>query len=180
MLGQSSKWSRQARRVAVVGATICALVATLALGACGAATQASNHGPISIDPTSVGTTSAGSIPGGVMAVRPCPGEVSDATQAGALALILTPSSTAGSLHIGEQAQVRLPATLHWTLTSQPTLLSAVGVAGGQDTTLNVCYWTFRAQSTGNETLNFSGAQPCDQPSSCDTATTPYTFTITVS
>jgi hypothetical protein len=178
MFGQSSKW--QARRAAMVGATICVLAATLALGACGAAAQSANHGPISIDPTSAGTTSAGSIPGGGMAVRPCPGDVSDATQAGALALILTPGNSAGSLRVGEQAQVRLPAALHWTLTSQPTLLSAVGVAGGQDTTLNVCYWTFRAQTAGSETLNFSGAQPCDQPSSCDTSTTPYTFTITVS
>lgn len=107
--------------------------------------------------------------------------VGDATQAGALALILTPSSAAGALHVGDEAQVRLPATLHWTLASQPpSLLSAVGTAGGQDTSLNVCYWTFKAQSAGSATLHFSGVQPCDQPSGCDTAVTEQDVTITVS
>lgn len=178
MFVQALAW--RARRAVGAGATISVLVATLALGACGAAPQPANHGAAGAGSTSAGSTSVGSIPGGGMAVRPCPGVVSDATQAGAPALILTPDNLAGSLHVGEQAQVRLPATLHWTLTNQPTLLSAVGVAGGQDTTLNVCYWTFKAQSAGSEALHFSGVQPCDQPGSCDTSTTPYTFTITVS
>jgi hypothetical protein len=106
--------------------------------------------------------------------------VGDATQVGSVALILTPSSAAGSLHTGELAQVRLPATLHWTLTSQPGLLSGVGTAGGQDTTLNDCYWTFRTQSAGSATLHFSGVPPCDNPGACSNATTEQDFTITVS
>jgi hypothetical protein len=174
MVGQPAGWHGRARRALTVGAAICLLAATLALGACGAAAQASNHA------ASSGSASVGSIPGGGMAVRPCPGEVGDATQVGSLALTLTQSDAAGSLHVGEQAQVRLPASLHWTLTSQPALLSSVGIAGGQDTTLNICYWSFRAQSAGSATLRFTGVPPCDNPGSCDSVTTEQDFTITVS
>jgi hypothetical protein len=160
----------------MICATIGILLATLALGACGAAQSQSSS-----ETTAGGsTTGGGVIPGGGMAVRPCPGAVSDATQVGPLALTLTQSNAAGSLHVGEDAQVRLPASLHWTLTSQPSNMSMQGVAGGQDSTLDVCFWTFKAQSAGSATLRFSGVQPCDQPGSCSNATTEQDFTITVS
>lgn len=177
MLGWASMGNGVARRGALVGAVAGLLVATLALGACGATPQKTQAAGTS---TTTNTTSVGSIPGGGMAVRPCPGAVSDATQAGAIALVLTPSSASGSLHVGDLAQVRLPASEHWTLLSQPALLASVATAGGQDSSLNVCFWTFRAQSAGSETLKFSGAQPCDNPGSCSNATTEQDFTITVS
>ncbi len=115
-----------------------------------------------------------------MAIRPCPGAVSDATQAGSIALILTPGQSSGSLHVGELAQVRLPTTEHWTLLSQPSLLASVATAGGQDNALNACFWTFRAQSAGGETLKFSGMAPCEQPGACSTAAVEQDFTITIS
>ncbi|HEX8995416.1 MAG TPA: hypothetical protein VF812_05260 [Ktedonobacterales bacterium] len=168
-----------ARRGARLGAVTCLLAATLALGACGASAQSSASR--SQQPAATSTSAGGMIPGGGMAVRPCPGAVSDATQVGAVALTLTPSASSGALHVGELAQVRLPASLHWTLASQPTSLASVATAGGQDTSLNVCYWTFRAQSAGSVTLRFSGVQPCDNPPSntCSSATTEQDFTITV-
>ncbi len=165
----------------MVGATACLLLATLALAACGAATGSRGTAGGSGSDASSGSTSVGSIPGGGMAVRACPGQVSDATTVGALALILTPAHSAGSLHVGELAQTRLPATYHWTLTGQPAQLSGVGEAGGQDSTLNVCYWTFRAVSAGTITLHFSGAPPCDPPAvACSNVTVEQNFTITVS
>lgn len=171
-----------ARRGLMVGATLCLLAPTLALGACGAA-QRSQAASGATTSAIGGTSSVGGIPGGGMAVRPCPGQVGDASQVGAIALTLTPGHAAGGLHVGELAQIRLPAGMHWTLNDQPgALLSTVGEAGGQDTTLNVCYWTFRAQSAGSVTLHFSGTPPCDNPPTnpCSNAIVAQSFTITVS
>ncbi|HET9109822.1 MAG TPA: hypothetical protein VFN78_03245 [Ktedonobacterales bacterium] len=173
MIGWSS-----ARRGALAGVTVATLLATMALGACGASPQSqAKQGA-----TSPTATTGGVIPGGGggMAVRPCPGAVSDATQAGSIALILTPGKTSGSLHVGELAQVRLPTSDHWTLLSQPTLMASVATAGGQDNALNACFWTFRAQSAGSETLKFSGMAPCEQPGACSTAVSEQDFTITIS
>ena len=172
------------RRALAAGATVCLLVTTLALGACGASTQAIQTPPYRGTASGSATSTAsggGVIPGGGMAVRPCPGQVSDATQVGALSLTLTQKNSTGSLQVGELVQVRLPTTLHWALNNQPTHLTSVGEAGGQDTTLNVCYWTFRAESAGTDTLNFSGTQPCDNVTTgCDQAIILQRFTITVS
>lgn len=116
-----------------------------------------------------------------MAVRPCPGTTGGAADAGALALVLTSSAASGDLHVGELAQVRLPASLHWTLDGQTDHLTGVGSAGAQDSALNVCYWTFRATSLGSATLHFSGVQPCEGPASgCSTVAVDQNFTITVS
>lgn len=186
MFGWLSATHGMTRRALATGATVCLLVATLALGACGASTQTIHTPPYrgttgGSAATATSTASGGVIPGGGMAVRPCPGQVSDATQVGALALTLTKNNSTGSLHVGELAQVRLSATLHWALNSQPTHLTSVGEAGGQDTTLNVCYWTFRAESAGTDTLNFSGTQPCDNVTTgCDQSIILQKFTITVS
>ena len=168
-----------ARRGLMAGVTVATLLATLALGACGASTPSQAKQGTSSGGTA---TTGGVIPGGGggMAVRPCPGAVSDATQAGSVALILTPGKTSGSLHVGELAQVRLPTADHWTLLSQPSLMTSVATAGGQDNTLNACFWTFQAQSAGTETLKFSGMQPCDQPGACSTAVVQQVFTITIS
>jgi hypothetical protein len=170
MLGSIAVWRGQARLAPLA----CLLVMALALGACGAAPQAQRGGGASSD------AHGGSIPGGGMAVRPCPAQVGDAQSMGPLSLTLTQSDVTGSMRVGEFAQVRLPSTLHWTLTTPSTLLSSVGPAGGQDSSLNVCYWTFRAQSAGSATLAFSGAVPCDNPGACSNAITQQTFTVTVS
>lgn len=170
MLGSNAAWRGRARLAPLA----CLLVMALSLGACGAATQAQQSGGASSG------AHGGSIPGGGMAVRPCPGQVGDAQSMGPLALTLTQSDATGSMRVGEFAQVRLPSTLHWTLTTPSALLGSVGPAGGQDSSLNVCYWTFRAQSAGSATLAFSGAVPCDNPGACSNAITQQTFTITVS
>lgn len=155
-----------------------ALTVMLALVACGSTGAAAGN----TSSTATATSKAGgSIPGGGMAIRPCPGATGDATQVGALALVLTSGATSGTLHVGEMAQVRLPSSLHWTLNGQPDHLQGVGSAGAQDSALNVCYWTFRADSAGSVTLHFSGIPPCEGPSSgCSTAITKQDFTITVS
>jgi len=172
---------RYTRRGLTVGATACLLLAMLALAACGAAGQSRGTTAGASSGAASGTTSVGSIPGGGMAVRPCPGQVSDAGAVGALALTLTTSHSTGSVQVGQLAQVRLPTTDHWTLTGQPMRLTGVGEAGGQDTTLNVCYWTFRAVSAGTTTLYFSGAPPCDPPAvACSNLVVEQQFTITVS
>lgn len=153
-------------------ALVCALAIAAALSACGAAGQASHA-------QSTATTSTSSFPGSGMAVRPCPGPTGDATQAGASAVILTQQHASGSLHVGEVAQVRLPASLHWTLTSQPDHLSSIA-AGNQDATLNVCYWTFHADSAGSVTLHFSGVPPCEgPPSNCSNAIMAQDITLTI-
>ena len=183
MFGWLSGTHGMTRRTLTAGAAVCLLVTTLALGACGVSTQAQPDQGVTGGTTSATSTASGGgvIPGGGMAVRPCPGQVSDATQVGAQALTLTQTNSTGSLHVGELAQVRLSAKQHWTLNNQPTHLTSVGEAGGQDTALNVCYWTFRAQSAGTDTLNFSGAQPCDNVTNgCDQSILLQTFTITVS
>ena len=169
---------RRGMRRGALACALCTLLATLALAGCGAGTQPARGGASG---EASGGTPTGAIPGGGMAVRPCPGQVSDATQFGPLALILTPDHLSGALRVGEFAQARLPANLHWTLTAPSSLLGATGPAGGQDSSLNVCYWTFRAQQTGSATLTFSGVQPCDPPAiPCSDAVTRQTFTITVS
>lgn len=166
------------RRSLTFGAAACLLLAMLALAACGAAGRSTGTAGSG---AATGTASVGSIPGGGMAVRPCTGQVSDAASVGALALTLTPSHSTGSVRVGQLAQVRLPATDHWTLTGQPAHLTGVGEAGGQDTTLNVCYWTFRAISAGTITLYYSGAPPCDPPAvACSNTMISQQFTITVS
>lgn len=176
MFGWLSMRRGTAKRALVAGATLFALASTLALGACGRAALAQQGAG-----ASSGTASVGGAPRGGMAVRPCPGQVGDASQVGAIALILTPNRTSGSLHIGELAQVRLPVAMHWTLNNQPSGLTGVGEAGGQDTTLNVCYWTFRAQSAGSATLNYSGTPPCDPSAgACSNVIVASRFTVTVS
>ena len=169
------------RRGLSFGAAAGLLLATLALAACGAAGRSSSTAGGAVSSSASATSRVGSIPGGGMAVRPCTGQISDAASVGALALTLTPSHSTGSLHVGQLAQVRLPATDHWTLTGQPAHLTGVGEAGGQDTTLNVCYWTFRADSAGTITLYYSGAPPCDPPAvACSNVMIAQQFTITVS
>ena len=165
------------RRGLAMGVALCLLAPTLALGACGVAPQSQ-----AASGTTSATASVGRAPGGAMAVRPCPGQVGDASQVGAVALTLTPGHSAGSLHVGELAQIRLPAAMHWTLANQPdALLATVGEAGGQDTSLNVCYWTFRAQSAGSVTLHFAGTAPCDPSTGpCSDAIVAQDFTIKVS
>lgn len=154
-----------------------ALTMMLALVACGSTGATAGNAPT---PTAT-SQAGGSIPGGGMAVRPCPGATGDATGVGALALTLTSSATSGTLHVGEMAQVRLPASLHWTLDGQTDHLEGVGSAGAQDSALNVCYWTFQATSLGSVTLHFSGVQPCEGPASgCSSAVIKQDFTITVS
>lgn len=154
---------------------VCLLMMTLALGACGATATTQRGGATG------GGASGGSIPGGGMAVRPCPGQVGDAQSMGPLALTLTQSDATGSMRVGEFAQVRLPSTLHWTLTTPSNLLDSVGPAGGQDLALGACYWTFRAQLAGSATLAFSGVVPCDPSTgACSNAITRQTFAITVS
>lgn len=167
MFGWPSVKHDAARRALIAGVALCLLASTLALGACGAATPSR-------------AASRRSAPGAGTAPRLCPGRVGDATQVGAVALTLTPGHAVGSLHVGDLAQIRLPATAPWTLTSQPSGLTTVGVAGGQDTALNICYWTFRAQSAGSVKLWFSGAPPCDNPpGGCNGAMVGEWFTISV-
>ena len=176
------RWSlpEYTRRSLTFGAMACLLLATLALAACGAAGQSGGTVGGAASATASATSGVGSIPGGGMAVRPCTGQISDAASVGAIALTLTPSHSSGSLQVGQLAQVRLPATDHWTLTGLPAHLTGVGEAGGQDTTLNVCYWTFRAVSAGTITLYYSGAPPCDPPAvACSNTMIAQQFTITV-
>ncbi len=115
-----------------------------------------------------------------MAVRPCPGPYASVAQAGTPALVLTDAAPSGGVHVGDLVQVRLPSTQHWTFDNHPGPLDLVQPAGAQDAQMNVCFWTFRARTTGSVTLYFTGTQPCEGPgTACSTATVPKSFTVSV-
>lgn len=96
----------------------------------------------------------------------CPGGIGTASAAGTPDLIAGPSSPdpAGTIAVGALAQVRLPTTLHWILSSTTPQTAPLQPAGFEDTVLRACIWSFRPQTAGTLQLEFTGNPTCDPAS----------------
>ena len=160
---------------------LCALLLAAALASC-AATGASVTSPGAIAPNTTptgGARQATSTPSAQAAASPtsaqprgtssrCPGGIGAAGGAGAGApdLIADPSSPdpAGTIAVGALAQIRLPTTLHWILSSTTPETAPLQPAGFEDTALRACVWNFRPHVAGMLRLEFTGNPTCDPAS----------------
>jgi hypothetical protein len=161
------------RRTGVVVAGFMLALLALTLAGCGQATLGSQ-------PPSGNATSGHPIGG--TSIRPCSGPLVSAASVGTVARVLTEAQSGQmvSAHAGELIQVQLPMTFHWSFNDQAGNLAVVPPADGQDPTLNVCFWTFKAQSAGSVTLRFSGAPLCDPPAQqCSQLLIAANFTVNV-
>jgi hypothetical protein len=99
-------------------------------------------------------------------------------------LILTPTTPnrAGSAHVGDIVQVRLPTTSKWTYApAQSTgALSPTQPSGVLIHSLNSCVWSFEAVATGTQTLPFSGQAICKPGQPCADYRIAMMFSVTVS
>jgi hypothetical protein len=139
------------------------LLAVILLTACGSSGGASTGG-------------LSTVPGSV--VKPCPGGASGVTNAGQPDLILTETATSGDAHVGQVIQARLAAKYRWSL-AEPAANLATQVNGDYDARAGVCYWTFKAVSSGGATLAFNGALLCDPQQACAAIVKSETFTVSI-
>jgi hypothetical protein len=81
-------------------------------------------------------------------------------------LIADPSSPdpAGTIAVGALAQIRLPTTLHWILSSTTPETIPLQPAGFEDSALRACVWNFRPRVAGTLQLEFTGNPTCDPAS----------------
>lgn len=96
----------------------------------------------------------------------CPGGIGTASAAGTPDLIADPSSPdpAATIAVGALAQVRLPTSLHWILSSTMPETAPLQPAGFEDTALHACVWSFRPRVAGTLQLEFTGNPTCDPAS----------------
>jgi len=130
--------------------------------------------------TSIASPTSGQ-PGGTSSH--CPGGIGTASAAGTAALIADPSSPdpAGTIAVGALAQVRLPTTLHWILSSATPETAPLQPAGFEDTALHACIWNFRPQVAGTLQLEFTGNPTCDPASDrCESPSQILIITVRVS
>lgn len=99
-------------------------------------------------------------------------------------LILTPTTPnrAGSAHVGDMVQVRLPTSSKWTYapTQSSGALSPTQPSGVLIRSLNSCVWSFQAVASGAQTLSFSGQAICKAGQPCADYRIAMTFDVTVS
>ncbi|HEX5159163.1 MAG TPA: hypothetical protein VFW17_18285 [Ktedonobacterales bacterium] len=100
------------------------------------------------------------------------------------ALILTPTTPdrAGSAHVGDMAQVRLPTSSKWSYAPAQSsgALSPTQPSGVLIHSLNSCVWSFKAIAAGTQTLSFTGQAICEPGQPCADYRIAMTFTVTVS
>ena len=100
------------------------------------------------------------------------------------ALILTPNTPdrAGSAHVGDVVQVRLPTSSKWSYApAQSTgALSPTQPSGVLIHSLNSCVWSFKAAADGTQTLSFTGQAICMAGQPCADYRIALSFTVTVS
>jgi hypothetical protein len=140
------------------------LLAVILLVACGSSGGGASTGGLSTVPGSV--------------VKPCPGGASGVTDAGQPDLILTETATSGEAHVGQVVQARLAAKYRWSLAG-PVASLATQVNGDYDERAGVCFWTFKAVSSGGATLTFNGALLCDPQQACAAIVKAETFTVSI-
>ena len=167
--------SRRARYTLATGAV---LLMTVILGACGVSSTSTtglgSSGAATPTATS-GVHSTGT------SVKPCP-IVGTNVNLGSPALVLTPTSAnhAGTAHVGDLIVVELPATSRWQLSPVASAsLQPDELQGVQDDSLHACIWSFRAQSAGTASLNFSGSAVCEGGQECPQFVIPLSFTVKV-
>lgn len=190
------RWKRTDRRMHVIahharlsqlaGGAALVLLALLLAG-CGASTTLSGAGTGASPSTTAAaraTTTRRPGPVGGMSVRPCPGPYGSASSAGTGVVVLTPSSPdlTANAQIGQTVQVQLSAKMHWeydATASAPTGLAMMQPAGIEDGQLDLCLWSFQAQSAGTATLKFTGTVPCDPMLACSDSTQTLVFTVKI-
>jgi hypothetical protein len=140
--------------------------------------QAPTQPPIGTQVHSAGTTTP--YPQGGLGTRPCPGIIAGVNDAGTPNVVLTPQNAhqSASATVGDLVQVRLPATMHWSLQSTPAGLVVVQ-AGVQDPSLNMCAWTFRAVVPATATLNFTATAICERAVPCAQLALAMTFDVVI-
>jgi hypothetical protein len=103
---------------------------------------------------------------------------------GSPTLILTPTTPdrAGSAHVGDIVQVRLPTTSKWTYAPAQSAgaLSLTQPSGVLIHSLNACVWTFKAVAAGTQTLPFTGQAICKPGQPCADYRIAMTFSVAVS
>jgi hypothetical protein len=99
-------------------------------------------------------------------------------------LILTPTTPdrAGSAHVGDVVQVRLPTSSKWSYSPAQSsgALSPTQPSGVLIRSLNSCVWSFKAVAAGTQTLPFSGQAICNPGQPCPNYRIAMTFSVTVS
>lgn len=169
---------------------------TLALGllvaGCGVTTanggeSASRTPSATISATATASPAPPSVPtptrtgaGGASAVA-CP-DSSDSP--GNPSLILTPTTPnrAGSAHVGDMVQVRLPTSSKWSYGQAQSsgALSPTQPSGVLIHSLNSCVWSFKAIADGTQTLSFTGQAICKPGQPCADYRIAMTFSVSVS
>jgi hypothetical protein len=100
------------------------------------------------------------------------------------ALILTPTTPdrAGSAHVGNMVQVRLPTSSKWSYgpAQSSGALSPTQPSGVLIHSLNSCVWSFKAVANGGQTLSFTGQPICKPGQPCADYRIAMTFDVTIS
>ncbi len=78
--------------------------------------------------------------------------------------------------MGDLIQIRLPASVHWGL-QRATGVSPLDPQGGEDDTLGVCFWNFRAAAAGDATISFTGTAICNTAGPCPLWAREETFIV---
>ncbi|HEU4783151.1 MAG TPA: hypothetical protein VFS83_07425 [Ktedonobacterales bacterium] len=99
-------------------------------------------------------------------------------------LILTPTTPnrAGSAHVGDIVQVRLPTSSKWSYSPAQSsgALSPTQPNGVLIHSLDSCVWTFNAAADGAQTLSFTGQPICKPGQPCADYRIAMTLSVTVS
>lgn len=157
---------------------VLALALALMVAGCGVTTA--NGGEASTGtPPPVATPTRTSTEGSSAAA--CP---ESSQSAGNPTLILTPTTPdrAGSAHIGDIVQVRLPTTSKWSYvpTQSSDAISPTQPSGVLIHSLTACVWSFKAVAAGTQTLPFAGQAICKAGQPCADYRIAMTFSVTVS
>ena len=166
------------RRARYAFATSAVLLLTLALGACGVSSTSTTG--LGSSGAATPTATSGVRTTGTSA-KPCP-IVGTSVNLGSPALVLTATSAnhTGTAHVGDLIVVELPATSRWQLAQAASAsLQPAELQGVLDDSLNACVWSFRAQSVGASSLNFSGSAVCEGGQECPQFIIALDFTVNV-
>ncbi len=157
----------------VLGGVVLALATLLTVAGCGATSGAANgsHGSTTATPGSPGI--------GKLTVRGCPGPLGTANDAGTPALVLTNQRKSGNAHVGDLIQVQVPATYRWTHIDASSNLALQQPAGIQDSSRNVCVWTYRALGAGAASVSLVGGALCEPMQPCPAYAVAANFMISI-
>lgn len=155
----------------------CVLLLAL-LAAC--APGASNTASSSNAPTATATTAAS----GNAGLNGCPTESPPADAGTKADVVVTFTGAEGqtvTLTKGQTLEVRLPAAMRWSLSTQgaANVLTPSATNGWYDAGLDNCVWRFVAANQGNATLAFGGVAVCKPKTECPAIAVAQDYDITV-